>query len=74
MKRKFTNRQLAEKAKEQVLALEAIRRDIDRYLESMRGHVMSMANDESSEARNSYNLTVRAIKNNLRLDAKNFNK
>ena len=74
MKRKYSNRVLSEKAQEQILALEATQRDIDRYLKSMRDHAKMLSASESSEARHLYNLTVRAIKNNLRLYARNFTK
>lgn len=74
MRRKHSNRELSEKAQAQILALEATQRDIDRYLKSMRDHAKMLAASESPETRYLYNLTVRAIKNNLRLYARNFTK
>ena len=74
MKRKHSNKELADKAKMQIKALEATRRDIDRYTEHLRVHVERMTKDESSEARSLYKQTVRMIKNNLSLTAITFDR
>ena len=74
MKRKLTNRQLAEKAKEQIRILDALRRDIDRYRTHFQVHVERMGEDESAVARALYKTTVRAVKNILYLTSVTFDK
>ncbi len=74
MKRKFTNRQLAEKSKEQIRILESLRRDIDRYMAHLQVHVERMGRDESAEARSLYKQTVRAVKSHLYLTSVTFDK
>ena len=74
MKRKMTNRQLAEKAEKQIKALDALMRDIERYKAHLQVHVERMAKDESSEARSLYKQTEKAIKNHLYLTSVTFHR
>lgn len=74
MKRKYTNRQLAEKAKEQIRILDALRRDIDRYRAHLQVHVDRMGEDESPEARSLYKGTVKAVKGILYLTSVTFHR
>lgn len=65
---------LSHKAHEQMTALRAMRRELKRMERHMKEHAERLARDDSRMSRSLYRQTVRCVKHNIMLFARNFDK